>query len=117
MAIGTVFRHFPTEQALLQALMKDLLHRLTARAETLTAPDADPATGIELQITDAVQPLRHEIEELLARAQHSGTVRRDIRPDEIIALLAGTCQAALHSTWNPDLQHRTLAIIFHGLGP
>src|SRR6266508_2826717 len=31
-AIGTVFRHFPTKKDLLQAIMKNLMARLAARA-------------------------------------------------------------------------------------
>ncbi|MEU7003321.1 hypothetical protein [Nonomuraea sp. NPDC046570] len=40
-----------------------------------------------------------------------------IRLDEVIALLTATCQAALHAGWDPDLQRRTLAIVFEGLRP
>jgi hypothetical protein len=35
----------------------------------------------------------------------------------MMALLTSTCQGALQAGWDTDLQHRTLAIIFHGLRP
>jgi len=141
-AIGTVFRHFPTKQALLQAIMKDLLRRLTQEASSLTV-DGDPATalftfitrmveqaaekktvvdllaatGIDLQVADSVQALRDGIQGLLSGSQQVGAVREDVRLDEVIALLTGACQGALHAGWDPDLQRRTLAIVFNGLRP
>ncbi|MEU0520860.1 hypothetical protein [Streptosporangium sp. NPDC006007] len=41
----------------------------------------------------------------------------EIHLDEVIALLTATCQAALHTGWDPDLRHRTLEIVFEGLRP
>jgi excisionase family DNA binding protein len=141
-AIGTVFRHFPTKQALLQSIMKDLLGQLAQEAGSLAA-DGDPATalfvfftqmveqaarhktvidllaasGIDVQIAGSVQLFRQGIQDLLAGAQQAGAVRPDVRADELLALLAATCQGALHGGWDRDLQHRTLAIIFQGLHP
>jgi AcrR family transcriptional regulator len=141
-AIGTVFRHFPTKQALLQAIMKDLLMRLTQQLRSLAA-NADPATalftfitlmveqatekktvvellaetGITVQVADAMQALRAGVEELLSRSQQVGAVREDVRLDEVIALLTGACQGALHAGWDQDLRQRTLAIVFNGLRP
>ena len=141
-AIGTVFRHFPTKNDLLAAIMKDLLQRLTAEVAALAAGD-DPATalftfftrmveqsaakktvtellagaGIEVSIAGPVETLRHGIDGLLERAQQAGAVRGDARIDEVMALLTSTCQGALHAGWDSDLQHRTLAIIFDGLRP
>jgi AcrR family transcriptional regulator len=141
-AIGTIFRHFPTKQALLQAIMKGLLAQLTEEASSLTAV-GDPATalftfftrtveqaaqkktvvdllaetGVSVPVADSVQLLREGIEDLLARAQQAGAVRRDVRPDEVIALLSCTCQGALDGGWDHDLQRRALTIIFNGLRP
>jgi AcrR family transcriptional regulator len=141
-AIGTVFRHFPTKQALLRAIMKDLLQRLAQEANSLTA-QGDPATalftfmsriveqaaekktvvdllaetGVDLQVADSVHALREGIQDLLSRSQHAGAVRADVRLDEVIALLTGACQGALHGGWDRDLQRRTLAIVFDGLRP
>ncbi len=139
-AVGTVFRHFPTKQQLLQAIMKQLRDRLADQAEKL-ADDADPATalftyftslveqaaatrtvvellahnGLELNMTDSMQPLRESIGRLLANAQHAGAVAPDIQLEEVLALLGATTQATMRSAWTPALQRRTLAIIFAGL--
>jgi AcrR family transcriptional regulator len=139
-AIGTIFRHFPTKQALLQAIMKELLSRLTEQADGLAAdgPSGEALftffadlvaqaahkktvvellaeTGIDLPLADAVHLLREKVAELLQRAQSAGTVRPDVRIDEVMALLTSACQGALHSGWDEDLQRRTLAIVFTGL--
>jgi len=141
-AIGTVFRHFPTKDDLLRAIMKDLLERLTAQVNQLAA-DGDPAAalsgffttmveqaaakktvvdllaaaGADVQVTAAVQALRHGIAQLLTRAQQAGAVRSDVGIEEVMALLTSSCQGALHGGWDSELQHRTLAVIFDGLRP
>jgi AcrR family transcriptional regulator len=129
-AIGTVFRHFPTKDDLLAAIMKDLLATLTARL-------ADPATGLFSFFTELVRAaaekraviellpgvgvdesilrFRSSVAGLLTRAQEAGEVRPEIQADEVMALLIGACQGALHTGWSTDLQARTLAIIFTGL--
>jgi AcrR family transcriptional regulator len=139
-AIGTVFRHFPTKQALLQAIMKDLLARLAADAAEL-AEHGDPATalfefftrlvgqaarkqsvvglladaGAALSVGASVQSLGEQIGQLLALAQSAGSVRADVRTETVAALIAGACQAALQGGWDEDLQADTLAVIFDGL--
>jgi AcrR family transcriptional regulator len=139
-AIGTVFRHFPTKEDLLRAIMKGLLERLADDVGSLQA-DGDPATalftfftrvveqaaakksviellaqaGVEVGAAGPVQALREAVEGLLTRAQQAGAVRGDVQISEVMALLASTAQGALHSGWDPDLQRRTLAVIFAGL--
>jgi AcrR family transcriptional regulator len=139
-AIGTVFRHFPTKEDLLRAIMKGLLKRLADDVGSLQA-DGDPATalftffsrvveqaaakksviellaqaGLEVEAAGPLQALREAVAGLLTRAQQAGTVRGDVQISEVMALLTSTAQGALHSGWDPDLQRRTLAVIFDGL--
>jgi AcrR family transcriptional regulator len=138
--IGTVFRHFPTKEALLQAIIGALAQRLTAETEALAA-EGDPAAfftfftrfveqatrkktlvdllaeaGIGITVAKPVLALRLTIQTLLENAQQAGTVRADVRVPEVMALLIGACQASLHTPWDAELQKRTLAIIFDGLG-
>ncbi|MBO2453632.1 helix-turn-helix transcriptional regulator [Actinomadura barringtoniae] len=141
LAIGTIFRHFPTKQALLQAIMKGLLERLTGEAEELASADGAGGlftffsrtveqaahkktvvellaqNGDDLQIAGAVQLLNGGIAKLLSRAQEAGAVRAEVRTDEVVALLAAACQGAVHGGWDLDLRQRTLAVIFNGLAP
>jgi len=139
-AIGTVFRHFPTKDDLLRALMKDLLQRLTDQVSQLAA-EGDPATalfefftslveqaaarkavvdllaaaGTDVQVTSAVQALRDGIARLLTRAQQVGAIRADVQVGEVMALLTSTGQGALQGGWDRELQGRALAVIFSGL--
>ena len=129
-AIGTIFRHFPTKADLLAAIMKDTLARL---AERLAAPEATlfgaftelvaeaaaKRSVVELlpglEVAESVAQFRAVVAGLLARAQAAGEVRPDIAPDEVMALLVAVCQGALRGGWTPALQQRTLSIVFDGL--
>ncbi len=140
-AIGTVFRHFPTKQDLLSAIMKDLLERLTTEVAELAG--ADPATalfdffarvveqaaekkavvellaqdGVRIGVADPMRSLRDAIDVLLDRARRAGAVRPEVRLDEVLALLTATAQGALQGGWSADLRDRALAVIFAGLRP
>lgn len=141
-AIGTVFRHFPTKKDLLEAIMKGLLQRLTERAGELV-DRGDPADGLfaffrhvvaesaakksvvdllsqagtEIAPARAVAGLRQAVETLLTRAQRAGAVRADLRIAEAMALLSATSEGALRGAWDPDLQDGVLAVVFDGLRP
>lgn len=139
--IGTVFRHFPTKQDLLVAIMKDRLARVGAEAEALVTggdPDAfftfftslvDQAAskksvvdaleqeGVDFVADKPVGLLRSQVEPLLRRAQEHGRVRTDAELPEVMALLIGVCQAALAVGWDAGVRERVLMIIFDGLRP
>jgi AcrR family transcriptional regulator len=129
-AVGTVFRHFPTKEALLVAIMKESLQGLTALAADTTLFDfiaavVDEAVrtrtvvtalaGPEIDVGDALRGLTDEIARLLQHAKDAGQVRSDVRVDEVKALLTAAAQAAQQSDWSEDLRHRVLAVIFRGL--
>ncbi|MFK4038272.1 TetR/AcrR family transcriptional regulator [Nonomuraea wenchangensis] len=141
-AIGTVFRHFPTKDDLLAAIFKALLARLVSEAGEL-AGSGDPKTalfafftrvveaaaarrtvaelltggGADLRLGGALRALDEPLGTLLRRAQEAGAVREDVRLEEVRALLAAASQAALLAGWTPELQDRTLEIIFRGCRP
>lgn len=139
-AIGTVFRHFPTKLDLLREVMKDAAQRLRAEAET-SAADGDPETalfeffrrfvaqaankqtviglladsGIRVSVGESVHGLRPQIATLLANAQQAGSVRADVELDAVVALVSAACQGALHEAWDDRTQAAALAVIFDGL--
>ncbi|MEU9898613.1 helix-turn-helix domain-containing protein [Streptomyces phaeochromogenes] len=139
-AIGTVFRHFPTKNDLLAAIMKSLRQRLTDQGNSLIA-EGDPATalftffallveqaaatrtvvdllaqtGVEIQPDEPIQALEQAIQALLIRAQHVGAIRPEIHVAEVVALLTAACHGALRGAWDEDLRRRTLAIMFAGM--
>ncbi|TKK86745.1 helix-turn-helix transcriptional regulator [Herbidospora galbida] len=137
-AIGTVFRHFPTKADLLTALMKDLQERLAGRAAALAeegdgtalftffAEVVEYAAGartvvhllaVDVGVDRQVAALGAAVEVLLARAGEAGTVRAGVRADEVTALLAAACHGALAAGWTPDLRHRAVARLLDGLRP
>jgi AcrR family transcriptional regulator len=141
-AIGTVFRHFPTKPELLRAVVMNLLDRLMTEVDTLVNdPEAATAlfefctrvmaisahnravferlaeTGTRVHVGDALIQLRPAVDLLLERAQRAGIVRDDLRPDELIALLAAISQQAITDDWSEQLRHRALTILFDGIRP
>ncbi|MFY1689503.1 TetR/AcrR family transcriptional regulator [Plantactinospora sp. WMMB782] len=141
-AIGTVFRHFPTKNDLLAAIMKGVLAGLVEQAATLGAEDRDGTalftffartveqaatkkavvdllarTGVDIPLPEVLDVLGEAVHDLLHRARAAGTVDRRVGLPEVMALLASTCQGALHGGWDAELRDRTLAIIFAGLRP
>jgi hypothetical protein len=54
---------------------------------------------------------------LLERAQKAGTVRDDLRPAELIALLSAICQEAITDEWSEPFRQRALTILFDGMRP
>src|SRR5450759_786701 len=137
--IGTVFRHFPTKQALLEAILADRLARLTEEARSLSA-SPDPGAALLALFTRMVeqsaakktyvdalanagldamsamsqigQQARQALGVLLARAQQAGAIRDGIGVTELIALVVGASRAAEHSGWDQDVQARILQVIF-----
>ena len=135
--VGTVFRHFPSKEALLQALVVERLARVAADAREHAASSdvgeaffdffaavvRGSATKLELvdalaelgiRPNDAVAPIAEEVTEavaaLLQQAQRAGAVRGDIAVSDVIALLAGASQALRHAS-----DDRPLVVILDGL--
>lgn len=142
--IGTVFRHFPTKESLLEAIVVRRLRRLADDAAALSAAgdpgaaffefftrvvdqaatknafaDALAEAGIDVQhsASEVGQDLLRALGTLLTRAQRAGAVRDEVRVTEVMALLVGTSRAMEHAGWDRDVKARTLAIVFDGLRP
>ncbi|MGH3241541.1 MAG: TetR/AcrR family transcriptional regulator [Spirillospora sp.] len=140
--IATVFRHFPTKRALLEAVLVKHFDGLCQSARSLTGSDdpgraffdlftrlVDDAAG-KLAIVEAFtdaggdaagaaaqgpRDLREAFGVLLADAQDAGAVRADVHLDEVYALLVGTSRAAAHLHLDEALRARTLGIVIDGL--
>ncbi|TMR11117.1 TetR/AcrR family transcriptional regulator [Nonomuraea zeae] len=138
--VGTIYRQFPTKEALYQAIVQDRMRRLAERAgELAQAADAGEAffeyfstivadSTVKKVLVDALAAsgidakagapdIKGPIAALLARAQEAGAVRRDVGMEELLALLSAACLAAQHNNWGDDLRARTLAVVFDGLRP
>jgi AcrR family transcriptional regulator len=112
--VGTVYRHFPTKDALLEALAADRFIRLTEWAqEALDAGDAwegfcaflrrsaelqanDRALSALMSERDSFEGAARESEQLIAatqalvdRAQRSGELRPEITANDVAMLMCG----------------------------
>ena len=142
--LGTIYRHFPTQEALFQAIIADRTRRLIAEVGALrekvdpgsaffefltrivdsarekkALSDVVAAAGIDPKagLADIQREMRDTIETLLADAQRSGAVRRDLRLPELLALLGAASIAAEQGRWSPELQAGALALLFDGFRP
>jgi AcrR family transcriptional regulator len=141
--IGTVFRHFPTKEALLEAVLTERLVRLAAEAEALAGTD-DPGAALDgfLQLVvghartknaygDALAAGGHDLSAvraevggrvraalatLLVRAQRAGVIRPELQPADLMALLVGASRAVEH-TADAAARDRVLAVVLAGLRP
>ena len=141
--IATVFRHFPTKEALIEATLVRQFNRLDERAAKLAA-EPDPgeairqliATLIETSSTkltllslvrengqyppavlEATQTLQATITVILARAKNARAVRDDVTVDEFFVLVRGLAQAATTMSLTPGTVDRAIEIIYRGLVP
>lgn len=138
--IATVFRHFPTKQDLLYAVLTARLEALRDRArELLSAPDAGTAlrtfvtevvttAPTKLAIAEALPggdvpdalhragaELRTAFGELLERARTAGAVRADADAPEVYALMVGASRANAALTLDDRTRNRVIGLIFDGL--
>ncbi len=140
--IGTVYRQFPTKEALHEAIVVSHFERLVADARSLTSSD-DPAGALFDLITRIVQEavskrdladalagagidfkatahgFKHDLElavgELLTRAQRAGTVRTDVQVEDVMGLIAGACMATERYGGNAGSPARMLEVVCDGL--
>jgi AcrR family transcriptional regulator len=140
--LGTIYRQFPNQGALYQAIIVERMERLIAEARVLVAADdagsaffdfftrvvvistqkkaladilADAGIDPKAGMSHVGQDMRDAIEALLTRAQRAGAVRDDVEMPELLALLAGACLAAERNQWSTELRSRTLTFLFDGL--
>ncbi|MGW7104089.1 TetR/AcrR family transcriptional regulator [Streptomyces sp. NPDC054838] len=120
LGVGTVYRHFPTAEALLETVAAPSLEALVAHGERALA-DGDPGRAlaafltrtIEAQVTDAsltavtaaatdALPRTTELKQalwsvgarLLERARVAGVVRPDLADGDLVPLMCGIAYAA-----------------------
>lgn len=139
--VGTVYRHFPTKQALLAALIVDAFDRITAEARR-ALDEPDPWDGLTRVLWYAAENLAGDralsealasdvdipggatagqailvdaVAELMRRAQAAGSLRPDAEIDDIPMLMCGVGMGQIkgHRCTAPWRRH--LAIVIDGL--
>nr|BFD91408.1 TetR/AcrR family transcriptional regulator [Kitasatospora sp. Xyl93] len=140
--IATVFRHFPTKEALLEAVLVRRLERLGEEGRRLAeeagpgdalfaffdlvldqspaknafaAALADAGVDVRAATSEAGRALREVLTALLDDAQRAGAVRRDLEVPELTAILVGTCRMLEHLDGHPEAAGRARAVVRDGL--
>jgi AcrR family transcriptional regulator len=130
---ATVFRRFPTKDALIRAVVRQRLDELAALAETALAAE-DPGAAfteyvwaaMELHARDRGlfecmnQCLKDEkpqeiialTEQIVGRAQEAGAIRSDLSPADVPTLIGAVMTAAPADQWRPLIE-----VVLDGLRP
>jgi AcrR family transcriptional regulator len=141
--IATVFRHFPTKDALIEATLVRQFDRLNEQASRL-ADGPDPGRAVrELMVTlietsatkltlislvgesgqlplavqEATSQVQATISGILARAKNEGAVAEDVTVDEFFVLVRGLAQATATMPAAPVTLDRAIDIVCRGLAP
>ncbi|WP_314173227.1 TetR/AcrR family transcriptional regulator [Streptomyces winkii] len=139
--IATVFRHFPTKAALIEAALLAHFARLRRRADELVS-DQDPERALHALIREMIQAgatkltlasllqadssvpapvvaasgeLRATVEEVLTHAQRTGAVKAAVTVDEIYLLVRSLAQATATEPTNPATLDRAINIVLAGI--
>jgi AcrR family transcriptional regulator len=141
LGVGTLYRHFPTKEALFEAIVVGRLESLVESARGgASARDAGAAffeflermvaesgakkdflaalasTGADMERIAAVKKkMKRAVAVLLERAQHAGAVRGDVGVPDVLALVMGAANAAERHGGGADWRRRLLGVIFDGL--
>ena len=142
--IGTLYRHFPTRQALLEAVYRDQVEALRARADELRESDS-PADALAAWLRSLVafsstkrslttallatlgkdsdllsacsMVICGAADTLLIRAQQAGVVRADADARDLIRLVHAVNIATQRGPADPGQTDRLLGLILDGLRP
>lgn len=139
LGVGTLYRHFPTKDALVRALVADRVETINGYVlEGLEADDAFEGLcramwrGAELAARDRgvsmmfsgedfaeAHQARSELvengRELVRRAQEQGALRLDFRQEDIGFVMCGITNAINQIHHAPDGWQRALRLVFDGM--
>ena len=138
--VGTLYRHFPTKEALIAAIVQEQMETTAAEAAEYASRDdagaaffafleklwssgvqkkalVDALAGTDLDMRKlaarAATDLKRELAALLARAQKEGAVRKDVEVADVIAFLGASLGAAHRGGSRETL----FALVCDGLRP
>ena len=137
---GTVYRHFPTKEALFQAVIADRMRRIIDDGYALLKSEqagqalftflrsmvlqwgaadrglVEALAGLGIDVNSAVPEAEEDflglLAELLSAAQHAGTARPDVTVAEVKTLMVG-CQAM--QSYNAEVADRVTDVALDGL--
>ena len=140
---GTLYRHFPTREDLLQSVYRTELEKLAAAeqrfaqtmppiealrawlllfvdaiaAKQLIAPALNTLLGDPKKVFEASYAKMHQaIRALVERAVDHGDIRKDIEPVDLLHALVGVANVAASPDWKPSAK-RLVDILIAGSRP
>ena len=141
--VGTLYRRFPTKDALIEALMIDHMERIVAEGEAFLARESDPWQAFvgllrfmaeqkasdeglaqlfagRVAASEEIRRTRRRVEvilrELIRQAQEAGALRADVSVGDVGVLLSSVCSAPwLHGVRGRQLNERFLSVVIDGL--
>jgi len=145
LGVGTLYRHFPTKEALFEAIVIGRIEGLVEDArQGARAPDADAgeaffgflsrmvedgaakkdflaalaSTGADMErIAAGKQRMKRAVNVLVERAQEARALRSDVSAGDVLTLVMGAVGAADRHGAGTAERKRLLAVIFDGLRP
>jgi AcrR family transcriptional regulator len=142
LGVGTLYRHFPTKEALFEAIVVARLEQLLESVRTQgDAPDPGAAlfaflrefsghasakrdlfealssAGIDIksQCFEMMDEMKRNIDTLRRRAVAAGAIRADVSTDEMVGLVIGACQVGGHTGADDESLQRMVKIVCDGL--
>jgi AcrR family transcriptional regulator len=140
--VGTLYRHFPTKEALFEAIVTTRLEELVSTAREFADAD-DPGAalfaflrkfawqaaakrdlfdalataGIDIKssCSETVEEMKRCTDWLLQRAIAAHAIREDVSNEVMIGLIVGTCQAGSQSGSDPEALRQMVEIVCDGL--
>jgi AcrR family transcriptional regulator len=140
--VGTLYRHFPTKEALFEAIVTTRLEELVEEtrvrldasdpadalfsflhrfADEASAKhdlfDAMNAAGLDIKsrCAEMVEDLKHGIDILVARAKAVAAIRPDITTDEAMGMIVGVCMSARQNGLDDSSCQRMVQIVCDGM--
>jgi AcrR family transcriptional regulator len=142
--IGTLYRHFPTREALLAAVYRDQVETLARQADELLRSDSPGqalrewlralmAFGVTKRsmtrallatvgkdselLTSSSAIMRESVTLLLERAQEAGVARPEVQGPDLLRMVHGMMLACDYSPGDPEQAERMLSMVLAGLMP
>jgi len=142
--VGTLYRHFPTKEALILAVVVRRFERFAGYAAEALETDGDPGEAFAglirrvagdmaaeagsqeaLELIDkesgdpeleaALAPLRERVGLLIRRAHDAGALRRDFEVDDMPSLMCGVCESVASATRQGRDWQRYVEFVLDGL--